>query len=106
MGDIDKKLDKYDCWLKEIWNGLDKAIAFAKDRPSEKNIWVACKLFSHYQEIVEFMVEHSAKFRGDFDLAFLSEETVWDLSEHQLREWQDKIPVLRGRLENVREGKE
>ena len=106
MGDIDKKLDKYDCWLTEIWNDLDKTIAFAKDRPREKNIWVACKYVSHYQEIVEFMVEHCTKSRGDFDLAFLSEETVWDLSEHRLREWQDKIPVLRGRLENVREGKE
>jgi len=106
MGDINKKIDKYDCWLKEIWNGLDKAIAFAKDRPREKNIWVACKYVSHYQEIVEFMVEHSAKFRGDFDFAFLSEETVRDLSEDQLREWQDKIPVLRGHSENVREGQE
>ena len=106
MEDINKKIDKYDCWLKEIWNGLDKGIAFAKDRPREKNIWVACKYVWHYQEIAEFMVEHSTKSRGDFDLVFLSEETVRDLSEDQLREWKDKIPVLRDRLENVREGKE
>ncbi|MEE9192681.1 MAG: hypothetical protein V3U04_08730 [Candidatus Aerophobetes bacterium] len=106
MEDINKKIDKYDCWLKEIWNGLDKAIAFAKDRPREKNIWVACKYVWHYQEIAEFMVEHSTKSRGDFDLVFLSEETVRDLSEDQLREWKNKIPVLRDRLENVREGKE
>ena len=106
MADINKKIDEYDCWLTEIWNGLDKAIAFAKDRTREKNIWVACKYVWRYQEIVEFMVEHSAESRGDFDLVFLSEGTVRDLSEDQLREWQDKIPVLRARLENVREGRE
>ena len=57
MGDINKKIDKYDCWLTEIWNGLDKAIAFAKDRTREKNIWVGCKYVWHYQEIVEFMYD-------------------------------------------------
>jgi|GEM_PF-2873362 len=106
MEDIKKNIEKYDCWLKKIWDGLGDAIAFSKSRPEEENIWVGRGYVQNYQKVVGSIVNYSAKLRGDFDLAFLNEETVRNLSEDQLWDWAIQIAILRDRLQIIRQGKE
>lgn len=106
MEDINKRIEKYDCCLKRIYDDLSKAIAFREERPREKNIWVGLRYVQDYEEIVGFMVKRSANWSGKFDLPFLSKETVRNLPKSELWEWKDKIPELMGRLDNIRKGKE